>query len=159
MDAKSLGPIIREWRIEAGFTQKTLGERAGLHKNIVGGIERGTRTAEREELAKLCRALGKSPSELMMHWSRAALKEFQLEFELQNLSPRSQPEEKDFPPASRVDQIIDKIAALVKELYRESRGDLQKMFLDWLAQSGAPGSSPSSPPSRPRKRVSRKRGS
>jgi DNA-binding XRE family transcriptional regulator len=152
MDAKSLAPIIREWRIECRLTQETLGERAGLNKKIVGAIERGTRATDLEELAKLCRAMEKSPADLIMLWSRSALNNFQ-RIEARDYGRR---EEKgaQIAPVSKVDQIIDKIAVLVKELYRESRNESQKIFLDWLAQSGP--TPPPSPPKRPR-RVSRKR--
>lgn len=156
MDAKSFGPIIREWRIESRLTQEALGERAGLSKKAVGSIERGERAPERQEIVDLCRALDRSPGELMTLWSNAFLSELKLIEE--GSKPGSPPEEWRTPPESKVDQIIDKIAVLVKQLYRESKDDFRKMFVDWLAQSGASGSfPPPSPPRRPRKRVSRKR--
>jgi transcriptional regulator with XRE-family HTH domain len=158
MDAKSLGPIIRKWRIEAGFTQEELGQRAGLAKKIVGSIERGERTPERWDIVKLSHALGRPPDDLVTLWYRSYLNEISALGKLQD-SRAPQPEEKgsltSSDSESRVDQIIDQIAALSKELYRESRNDFREMFLDWLPPSGLS----SSPPQRARKRVGRKRGS
>lgn len=163
MDAKSLGPIIREWRIESRLTQQDLAESAGLHKRLVGSIERGERTPETREIAQLCQALGKTPTDLLTIWYRACLNEFNELGKLQDSRRPSQPEDKGSQrspePTSKVDQIIDQIAALAKDLYRESRNEFQKIFLDWLAQSGPPNAlPPSSSPQRAQRRV-RKRGS
>jgi transcriptional regulator with XRE-family HTH domain len=163
MDAKSLGPIIREWRIESRLTQQELAENAGLHKRLVGSIERGERAPETRELAQLCQALGKTPTELLTIWYRACLNEFNELGKLQDLKRPFQPEEKGGQkspePTSKVDQIIDQIAALAKDLYRESRNEFQKIFLSWLAQAGPPNAlPPPSPPKRAGRRV-RKGGS
>jgi transcriptional regulator with XRE-family HTH domain len=162
MDAKSLGPVIRKWRIESGLSQKELGEKAELPKRLVGSFERGEQTPDRWEIVKLCDALGRDPAELITFWYRSFLNELNQLGKLR--TPRApQSDERTSPispdPGSRVDQIIDQIAALAKDLYRESKSDFQKPFLGWLSQSG-PSSSPLPSPPRPaRKRVSRKRGS
>lgn len=161
MDAKSLGPVIRRWRIESGLTQEELGRRAGFSKKSVGAFERGEQTPEIWETVKLAQALSRDPTELITLWYRACLKEVN-ELKLQG-SQSLPPEEKIAQispgPGARVDQIIDQIAALAKELYRESRNDFREIFLDWVAPSGSPpSSSPPSPPRRDRRRVSRKRG-
>lgn len=155
--------MIREWRIESRLTQQELAENAGLPKRTVGGIERGERTPTKEEIVQLCRALGKTPAELITLWYRACLSEFNELGKVGDSRRTSPPEEKgsrrSLEPASRVDQIIDQIAALAKDLYRESRNEFQKIFLDGLAQSG-PGSSSPPPSSSPRgRRRVRKRGS
>ena len=162
MDAKSLGPVIRKWRFESGLTQEELGRSAGLSKKSVGSFERGERTPEIWEIVNLSQALGKDPAELITLWYRSCLKEVSELGKLQD-SRSLPPEEKisqiSPDPSSRVDQIIDQIAALAKELYRESRNDFREIFLDWLAPSGSPpSSSPPAPPRRERRRVSRKRG-
>jgi transcriptional regulator with XRE-family HTH domain len=163
MDAKSLGPIIREWRIEAGFTQQELGRIAGIPKRIVGSIERGQRTPERWEIVNLCRALGRAPAELITLWYRSCLNEFSELGKLPDarMAPPEEKGSRTLPDSeSRVDQIIDQIAALAKEIYHESRNDFKEVFLDWLAQSGLSSSfPPPSPPRRARRRASRKRGS
>lgn len=163
MDAKSLGPIIRKWRIEGGFTQEELGRRAGLPKRIVGSIERGVRAPERWDIVKLSHALGRPPDELVTLWYRSYLKEVSALGKLRDARD-PQPEEKDSQGAqdsdSRIDQIIDQLAALAKELYRESRNDFREIFLDWINPSGLSNPFPTpSAPRQDRKRVGRKRGS
>jgi transcriptional regulator with XRE-family HTH domain len=55
---KSLfGKSIRALREERGYSQEELPERAGLHRNYVGGIERGERNVALENIAKLSKAL------------------------------------------------------------------------------------------------------
>jgi transcriptional regulator with XRE-family HTH domain len=40
-DHLALGQALRELREQAGYSQEELGFRAGLHRNYVGGCERG----------------------------------------------------------------------------------------------------------------------
>jgi transcriptional regulator with XRE-family HTH domain len=40
----ALGKAIREVRLERGHTQQSLGDETGIHRNYVGGIERGERS-------------------------------------------------------------------------------------------------------------------
>jgi transcriptional regulator with XRE-family HTH domain len=165
MDAKSFGTTIKAWRIENDLSQEELGDLAGLNKKIMGNIERGQRMPDKLEIVRLCHALGKTPAELMVGWYRSFLEDLnELEGELLNSSkpsPRNAGGSQAPPaaPGSKINQIIDKLAALTKELYQESRAEAQKNFLDWLAQTGLLNSFP--PPGAPRqtrKRVRRKRG-
>jgi transcriptional regulator with XRE-family HTH domain len=58
------GNTVRKFREERGYSQEKLAERAGLHRNYVGGIERGERNVALENIIKLARALSVSPKEL-----------------------------------------------------------------------------------------------
>jgi len=111
---------------------------------------------------KLSHALGRSPADLVTLWYRSYLNEINELGKLQD--PRApQPDEKisqtSLDPSSRVDQIIDQIAALAKELYHESRNDFREIFLDWLNPPDSRNSiSPPAPSRQDRRRVGRKRG-
>jgi transcriptional regulator with XRE-family HTH domain len=48
---------VRTLREQHGYSQVELAERAGLHPNYVGGIERGERNVALENIVKLAKAL------------------------------------------------------------------------------------------------------
>jgi len=153
MNTKSLGAILKDWRIEKNLSQGQLGKSAGLSRRIIGNIERGERKLDNQHLVRLCRALGRSVEELVLSWSRSSLEELQqieraLHGSLEPALART--------ASGSIDEIIDGIADHLKELYQRAQEDLiQKLRL----QMGMPGSSSLLPPTgiqRTRSRVSRK---
>jgi transcriptional regulator with XRE-family HTH domain len=56
-----IGPVIARLRRERGLTQAELAARLDVHRNTVGGWERGTAAAPLSALGSLCRALGVRP--------------------------------------------------------------------------------------------------
>ena len=60
-----MGKRIRERRMEKGYTQDQLAERAGVSLSFMGHIERGTRKLSVETLIALCSVLNCSADELL----------------------------------------------------------------------------------------------
>ena len=52
-----LGLRIRKLRLNAGFTQEQLAERADMHPTYLGGVERGERNLSLKNLARVAGAL------------------------------------------------------------------------------------------------------
>ena len=59
------GRYLRELRQHRGFTQEELADRAHLHRNYVGGVERGERNISLINIVELARALSVKPAELL----------------------------------------------------------------------------------------------
>ena len=64
------GTTLRQLRDERGYSQEELAERAGLHRNYVGGVERGERNVALENIVKLAKALSVMPGDLFSDFSR-----------------------------------------------------------------------------------------
>ena len=60
-----VGARVRRLREKKGWSQEDLGFESGLHRNYVGGIERGERNVGLVNLAKLARAFGVRPRDLL----------------------------------------------------------------------------------------------
>jgi len=66
------GRRIRDLRIERRLSQEALAERAGLHRNYVGGVERGERNVAIVNIVKLAASLDLSLAELFAPFARRA---------------------------------------------------------------------------------------
>ena len=63
------GYTLRRLREQRGYSQEELAERAGLHRNYVGGVERGERNVGLENIVRLAAALSVRPAELFADFS------------------------------------------------------------------------------------------
>jgi transcriptional regulator with XRE-family HTH domain len=55
---KVLGETIRSYRKNVGMSQEKLAEKADLHHNYIGELERGEKAASIDTLVKIAKALG-----------------------------------------------------------------------------------------------------
>lgn len=62
---RALGERVRARRLSLGLSQEQLAERAGLHRNYVGGIEQGRRNVATVNLVRLAVALELDPGDLL----------------------------------------------------------------------------------------------
>jgi transcriptional regulator with XRE-family HTH domain len=60
LSPKIVGAVVRTLRIQAGLTQDVMGQRAGIGRSYLGGIERGTRRPSIEKIDQLLAALDAS---------------------------------------------------------------------------------------------------
>ena len=62
---RQLGEEIRARRKKSGLTQEKLAEKAGLHHNFIGALERGSQDVTLGSLRKIAEALGVRLRELV----------------------------------------------------------------------------------------------
>ena len=62
---KKVGANVRHYREKAEVSQEELGERSGLHRTYISGVERGVRNPTVLVLAKIAKALGVDASLLL----------------------------------------------------------------------------------------------
>jgi transcriptional regulator with XRE-family HTH domain len=65
----ALGRALRKARRNRDLSQEAVGQRAGMHPNHVGTIERGTKDLRATTLLRLIEALDMSPAELFADYS------------------------------------------------------------------------------------------
>jgi transcriptional regulator with XRE-family HTH domain len=59
------GQVLREHRVAAGLSQDALAQKAELHRNYVGEVERGAKCPSLCAIDALAEALGERPSALV----------------------------------------------------------------------------------------------
>lgn len=66
----ALGSVVRQLRAERDLSQEELGERAGLHRNYIGGIERGERNLAWGSMLRVAAGLGVPAAEIVARAER-----------------------------------------------------------------------------------------
>lgn len=61
---KMFGETIRSYRKKVGMSQEKLAEKADLHHNYIGEVERGEKAATIDTILKIAKALGVHPGHL-----------------------------------------------------------------------------------------------
>lgn len=65
LQLQAFGERVRNLRTSRELSQEDLAELAGMHRNYIGGIERGERNITLLNLIRLAKALEISPSEFL----------------------------------------------------------------------------------------------
>jgi transcriptional regulator with XRE-family HTH domain len=76
---QEFGNVIRRRRERAGLSQEALADKAGLHRNYIGLLERGLRTPSIDVLRKLAFGLNTTMSSLIGELERFLTKKSELD--------------------------------------------------------------------------------
>jgi transcriptional regulator with XRE-family HTH domain len=59
-----IGPLLRNLRLQRGLSQEQLATKAKMHRNYIGGLERGEKSPTFKSVGRLLAVLGVSWTEL-----------------------------------------------------------------------------------------------
>ena len=59
-----IGSVLRDFRLQRNFSQEHLAAKAGMHRNYIGGIERGEKSPTVKSVGRILDVLGLSWTEL-----------------------------------------------------------------------------------------------
>lgn len=59
-----IGAVLRDLRVQRGLSQEQLAAKAKMHRNYIGGVERGEKSPTFKSVARLLAVMGVSWSEL-----------------------------------------------------------------------------------------------
>ena len=62
--AAEIGPVLRDFRLQRELSQEHLAAKAGMHRNYIGGIERGEKSPTVKSVGRILDVLGVSWTEL-----------------------------------------------------------------------------------------------
>jgi transcriptional regulator with XRE-family HTH domain len=60
----AIGIVLRELRVQRGMTQEELAAKAKMHRNYIGGLERGEKSPTIKSVGRLISVLGVTWTEL-----------------------------------------------------------------------------------------------
>jgi transcriptional regulator with XRE-family HTH domain len=60
----AIGPVLRDLRLQRGLSQEQLATKAKMHRNYIGGLERGEKSPTFKSVGRLLAVLGVSWTEL-----------------------------------------------------------------------------------------------
>jgi transcriptional regulator with XRE-family HTH domain len=60
----AIGIVLRDLRVQRGMTQEELAAKAKMHRNYIGGLERGEKSPTIKSVGRLIAVLGVSWTEL-----------------------------------------------------------------------------------------------
>ena len=60
----AIGPVLRELRARSGLSQEQLAAKAKMHRNYIGGIERGEKSPTFKSVGRILAVLGITWAEL-----------------------------------------------------------------------------------------------
>ena len=128
MAAKKVGTLIREARLEAGYTQEQLARKVkGLTANDISKAERGEKDLTKEQLKKIALATGVTQSSLLN-----APKGGSSSSSSKKKTTTSSASKKKTTSSTGTSMKVTAMERKLVELYRESDSDRKKMAMNVL---------------------------